>query len=334
MQTHWLENEWRRPTWRRFFLWVPALLYAALVAVRRGLYRLGVLKSRRLPVPVVVIGNIHVGGTGKTPLTLYLAQALQARGWQVGIVSRGYGRQTDDVRQVTPDDLPAVSGDEPLLMAKRLPGIPVWVGRDRVAAGQALLAARPDINVILCDDGLQHYRLARQVELCVMDGTRQQVRRMLPLGPLRESWRRLQQVDAIVCNGAMPSAGLPRTPAAFLMQLQPQGFYPVTGHGEGVDARHWQGKRLVAVAGMGNPARFEATLASLGVHVPVQAFPDHYAYRAEDLVFPAADAVLMTEKDAVKCSSLNNDKLWALRVEATVSPDLVAFVERRLKNGC
>ena len=334
MQTHWLENEWRRPTWRRFFLWLPALAYAVLVGARRRLYRLGVLASVRLPVPVVVIGNIHVGGTGKTPLTLHLAQALQARGWQVGIVSRGYGRQSDDIRQVDANDTPEISGDEPLLLAKRLPQVPVWVGRDRVATARALLAAHPQVNVLLCDDGLQHYRLARLLELCVMDGVRQQSRHMLPMGPLREGWGRLRTVDAIVCNGALPAQGLPRSNEIFLMQLQPEGFYPVARSGPAVPASHWQGKRLAAVAGVGNPARFEATLASLGVHVPVQAFPDHYTYRAEDLAFPEADAVLMTEKDAVKCSSLNNDKLWALRVAATVSPDLVAFVERRLKNGC
>ncbi|MCB6184145.1 tetraacyldisaccharide 4'-kinase [Leeia sp. TBRC 13508] len=332
--SHWLENEWRRPTWRRFFLWPISALFGVLVRLRYALYRMGWLASEALPVPVVVIGNIHVGGSGKTPLTIHLANALSAKGWRPGIVSRGYGRESDEVCAVTVDSNVKAVGDEPLLMARSLQSVPIWVGRDRVAAARALLAAHPKVNVLLCDDGLQHYRLARSVSLCVMDGTREQTRCMLPAGPLREPWGRLKHIDAVVWNTHRNDQVLPSGVSSYLMTLVPGGFWQVSHPQKEVTAAELKDKSLHAVAGIGHPARFEKTLKELGLLVAVKPYPDHYAYQAKDFESVDADAVLMTEKDAVKCFSLNNDKLWALRIQADVSPELVAFVESRLKHGC
>ena len=180
-------------------------------------------QAERLPVPVIVVGNITVGGAGKTPLTLWLARQFRERGWRPGIVSRGYGGDNAVPRPVTPSSLPAEVGDEPVLLGRRS-GVPVWVGRDRVAAGRSLLAAHPDVNLILCDDGLQHYRLARDVELAVFDGRGAGNGWRLPAGPLRESLERLREVDAVVCNGK-PDRRLPPDLARFDMRLQAGRFY-------------------------------------------------------------------------------------------------------------
>lgn len=327
-----LTAEWRRPSWRRFVLWWPARLYGLLASLRRSLYRLGLLRSFRLAVPVVVVGNIHVGGSGKTPLTSWLARSLCERGWRPAIVSRGYGGHHQQPQAVSPDSDPAVTGDEPVLLAQQLydHDVPVWVGRDRVAAAQALLAAHPEVNLILCDDGLQHYRLQRDVEICVIDGAAPWgSQALLPQGPLREPLRRLARVDAIVYNGTPPTPAT-TTPATFTLRLLPQDFYQVSHPSLRRRATDFQGHRLVAVAGIGNPQRFARTLDSMGLKAPLHAFPDHHPYQAEDLTPLAADCILMTEKDAVKCKSLNNDTLWALCIAAEVQPDLAALVERRL----
>ncbi|WP_374337340.1 tetraacyldisaccharide 4'-kinase [Leeia sp.] len=327
-----LTAEWRRPSWRRFVLWWPARLYGLLASLRRALYRVGLLRSVQLPVPVVVVGNIHVGGSGKTPLTTWLARSLHERGWHPAIVSRGYGGSHRQPQAVHPDSDPALTGDEPVLLAQQLYDheVPVWVGQDRVATAHALLAAHPEVNLILCDDGLQHYRLQRDVEICVIDGAAPWgSQALLPQGPLREPLRRLQRVDAIVYNGS-PVAPAAATPPAFIMRLEPQDFYQVNHPEQRRQAADFQGERLVAVAGIGNPQRFARTLDSLGLALPLHAFPDHHPYQAADFVPLAADVILMTEKDAVKCKSLNNDTLWALCIAAEVHPDLAALVERRL----
>ena len=292
--------------------------FCGLVQLRRRLYRLGVMRSCRLPVPIVVVGNLTVGGSGKTPLVLWLVEELRARGWRPGIVSRGYGGSEGGVRFVAPDSDPSVVGDEPLLLAGRSQ-VPVFVGRDRVTAGRALLTAHPECNVIVSDDGLQHYRLQRTVELVVFDGRGGGNQRMLPAGPLREPMRRLNSVTGIVWNGNAPLGVLPAgAPPQFRMILSGQYFSALSDASRRCMAKDLQGKRLYAVAGIGDPSRFFAQLEQLELEFEPHPFPDHHQYRAEDLVFASDGVLLMTEKDAVKCAAIDLGEAWVLPVAATV----------------
>lgn len=329
---HLIEQHWYRPR-----CWLTALLapleglFSLLSAVRRALFRGGLKRVVHLPVPLVVIGNINVGGVGKTPLALELIEALRGRGVQVGLISRGYGGNATHPRQVKPDDDPAEVGDEPLLLAQG--GAPVWIGRDRVAAAQALLAAYPQLDLILSDDGLQHYRLGRDLEIVVLDGARGLGNgHLLPNGPLREPASRLAQADALVVNGA--STGLPALPpgpAQFAMTLEPGEFYRLSAPAERRRASDFAGEKVVALAGIGHPQRFFSTLHGLGL-IPAEeiAFPDHHAFSAADL--PAeADAVVLTAKDAVKLRRVNHARLWVLPVKARLAPDLADWMLAQLK---
>ncbi|MBS1189686.1 MAG: lipid-A-disaccharide kinase [Rhodocyclaceae bacterium] len=295
-------------------------LFVALSNLRRGLYRYGWLRVERLPVPVIVVGNITVGGAGKTPLTLWLARELRRRGRSPGIVSRGYGSSSREPRPVLIDADPEETGDEPLLLARRS-GLPVWVGRDRAAAARALLATHPVVDIILCDDGLQHYRLGRDAEAAVFDGRGAGNGWRLPLGPLREPLSRLDTVDAVVCNGA---CSLPmRAVRRFDMVLRSGDFHALNDPAVTAGADTLKNRPLHAVAGIGDPERFFRTLESLGLRFTRHPFHDHHAYRAEDLAFGDGAVVLMTEKDAVKCAGLTVGEAWVLPVEADVSPALV-----------
>ena len=297
-----------------------SLLFRAVVALRRAGYAAGILRSHRLPVPVVVVGNRVVGGTGKTPLVLWLVDVLRSRGFRPGIVSRGYRGANAVARGVPPGGDAAQFGDEPVLLAERS-GAPVWIGRDRVATARGLLGAHPDCNVLVCDDGLQHYALARDFEIAVEDERGHGNGLLLPAGPLREPAGRA--VDAVVVNG-------PTDRGAFEMRFAPDGFRRVCGAGQDVPLAALRGRRLHAVAGIGNPGRFFATLRSLGLEFVPHAFPDHHAWTARDLDFPACDFVLMTEKDAVKCRAFGRDDLVALRVQARVDPRLADLLSARI----
>ncbi len=293
-------------------------LFCGLVKFRRWLYRLGVMRSSRLPVPVVVVGNLTVGGSGKTPLVLWLVEELLAHGWYPGIISRGYGGSADSLRFVTPDSESSVVGDEPLLLAMRA-RVPIVVGRDRVAAGRALIATHPECNVIVSDDGLQHYRLQREVELVVFDGRGGGNQRMLPAGPLREPMRRLDSVTGIVWNSKVtPNSLAGVIPPQFRMILAGQYFYSLSDPSHRCMASDLMGKRLHAVAGIGDPSRFFAQLAQLQLEFEAHPFPDHHRYRVEDLAFARDGALLMTEKDAVKCAAMDLGEAWVLPVTATV----------------
>lgn len=298
-------------------------LFRLLVGVRRGLYRYGVMRSHSLPVPVIVIGNLTVGGSGKTPLVLWLVERLREAGWHPGIISRGYGRATEGVQSVSADSASTLVGDEPLLLARRS-GAPVFVGRDRVAAGNALLNANPDCDVVVSDDGLQHYRLHRTVEIAVFDGRGAGNAEVLPAGPLREPLQRMSALTAVAWNTASDSqsliqavpAGLPQ----FAMRLVGRRFISL------MDAQHFctaadlRGRRLYAMAGIGDPARFFAQLEAMGLEFESHPFPDHHNYRASDLAFAHDGVLLMTEKDAVKCAALIAHEAWVLPVEAQLDP--------------
>ena len=328
MLARWLQRQWfeRRRLTPALWLFAPlAGLYAGLSALNRAL-----AKPKRLSVPVVVVGNITVGGAGKTPLTLWLAGQLQARGWHPGIVSRGYGRRDDTVRPVLADSPPEAVGDEPLLLARRS-GVPVWVGRSRVAAGEALLAAHPEVDVVLCDDGLQHYALARDVELAVFDARGVGNGWRLPVGPLRESPARLATVDAVIGNGLVAGAISSPKPS-FAMTLRPGAFYRLDDLAQTCDAAELCGRgRLHALAGIGNPGRFFATLSALGLACETHPFPDHHRYSAADLAFAQDGILLMTEKDAVKCAHLTLGETWVLPVEAELPSALIDLIVEKLR---
>lgn len=328
MLARWLQRQWfeRRRLTPALWLFLPLVgLYGILSACNRAFAR-----PQRLPVPVVVVGNITVGGAGKTPLTLWLARQLQQRGWRPGIVSRGYGRTADDVRGVLADSRADEVGDEPLLLARHS-GCPVWVGRRRAEAGVALLAAHPEVDIVLCDDGLQHYALARDVELAVFDARSVGNGWRLPLGPLREPLSRLANVDAVVCNGVV-EADWPALVPRFAMDLQPRSFYRLDDPAQrcAPEALRQRGP-LHALAGIGNPDRFFATLAALGLACETHPFPDHHRYSPADLAFAADGILLMTEKDAVKCAGLTSGETWVLPVEAELSPALIDLIVEKLR---
>ena len=298
-------------------------LFRLIVGVRRFLFRRGVIPSFRLPVPVVVVGNLTVGGSGKTPTVLWLVEQLVARGWRPGIISRGYGGSAGIVQAVTSGATTSLVGDEPMLLARRS-GVPVFVGRDRVAAGQALLAANPDCNVIVSDDGLQHYRLQRAVEIAVFDGRGAGNGELLPAGPLRELLSRLRETTAMVWNSVAPDQ-MARFGAAprFSMRLVGEQFFALSDAQCFCSAEYLRGKRLFAVAGIGDPSRFFAQLATLGLEFEAHPFADHHVFVAEDLAFARDGVLLMTEKDAVKCSAFTLGETWVLPVVAQIdaAPD-------------
>ena len=328
-----LERHWYRPVWwMTALLALPEGLFALLAALRRLLYRCGIKTVTTLPVPVVIIGNINVGGVGKTPLTESLLRDFAARGVKAGVISRGYGgshRQPTLVSAATPASL---VGDEPLLLAAT--GAPVAVGRDRIAAARLLLAEHPDLQLILSDDGLQHYALGRTLEIAVLDGERGLGNgHLLPAGPLREPPSRLRSVDAIVVNGGVGQLALPATVPCFRQTLAPGAFYRAANPGETRTAADFAADKVVALAGIGNPQRFFATLQRLGVVLQRSiALPDHHPLAESDL--PAdADAVIVTAKDAVKLQCVNHARLWVLPVRARLEPDLAAWILSRLKES-
>jgi tetraacyldisaccharide 4'-kinase len=286
-----------------------AHVYSGLGALRRTLYRRGWLQSSRLRVPVIVVGNISVGGTGKTPLTIALVEALQQRGIQVGVVSRGYGGSATVPVRVALESPPEVVGDEPALIRQRT-GVAVVVGRDRVEAAELLLQD-PSIQVIIADDGLQHYRMRRDIEICVIDGARRfGNRQLLPAGPLREPVARLANVDFKVCNGGLAQVG------EVLLRLMDDGAQRVNDPRQRIGLERFAGGRVHGVAGIGNPTRFFESLRARRIEVVEHAFPDHHAYTAADLQFGDNLPLLMTEKDAVKCRAFARDHWWCLPVRA------------------
>jgi tetraacyldisaccharide 4'-kinase len=295
-----------------------APLYAGVVAVRRALYRRRWLKRQALPVPVIVVGNVTAGGTGKTPLTIALVQRLREAGWKPGVASRGYGREQANMpRWVEATTDTALGGDEPVLIAWKT-GVPVRVDADRVAAGRALVEAGCDI--IVCDDGLQHYRLARDIEIEVVDAQRRYGNgRLIPAGPLREPASRAQECDFRVVNlgqaSAEPSALAACGFGEWPMQLHIDTAQPLSG-GRARALAHFRGQRVHAVAGIAHPQRFFDMLRAHGIGVVPHAFADHHAYQASDLRFGSELPVLMTEKDAVKCKVFANEWHFAVPLAA------------------
>jgi tetraacyldisaccharide 4'-kinase len=320
-------------------------LYGRIVASRRAPSASDLRPINGARCPVIIVGNLTVGGTGKTPMVAWLAQQLGALSRKVGIASRGYGSAGQGGQQVDPTADWRTFGDEPVLLRRRT-GVPVVVDADRVAAVQRL--AQLGTDIVVCDDGLQHLRLARDFELVVIDGARGLGNgRLLPAGPLREPASRLSTVDAVVINGA-PRTGLLATlaslgaPPPLLMQLVPSAIEPVRAAGaSGPGAALW-GRRLEdlravrvhAVAGIGNPGRFFDLLRSFGLDIMPHAFADHHAFTARDLDLPGAWPILMTEKDAVRCAAFDNDRLGFLPVTAQLSPADAATLLAGIESRC
>lgn len=304
-----LESHWYRKTLLTLLLLPLSWLFCAVAQARRGAYRIGWLKTQRLPVPVIIVGNISVGGTGKTPMVAWLVALLREQGYRPGIISRGYGgRATHWPQQVRADSDPQMVGDEAVLLARRC-ACPMAVGPDRPAVARALLEYS-DCDIIISDDGMQHYRLARDVEIAVVDGVRRFGNgHCLPAGPLREPLRRLRTVDMVIANGT-PG------PREYAMTLQPGSLRNLQQPGLTRPLQKFTGQRVHAVAGIGHPRRFFALLRRHGLDVIEHPFADHHPFIADDLHFDDALPVLMTEKDAVKCQAFAAAHHWYLPVDA------------------
>ncbi|MGH8444974.1 MAG: tetraacyldisaccharide 4'-kinase [Solimonas sp.] len=303
----WLERRWYAPPPAPLALRPLAALYGAISSARGRRQR---ADAQQAGVPVIVVGNISIGGTGKTPFTLWLVERLREWGWTPGVVSRGYGGHAPAYPYVVdPHGDPRFSGDEPLLIAQRA-RCPVIVDPDRVAAARELVRGH-GVDIIVSDDGLQHYRLARDLEICVVDGRRGLGNgALLPAGPLRETAARLAGVDLVVVNGD----GWQRD-GALRMRLLPAPLRRLID-GTELQLAALRGQRVHAVAGIGDPSRFFATLEASGLIVEPHPFDDHHAYGAGDLAFGDDAPVLMTEKDAVKCAAFADARLWAAPVAA------------------
>jgi tetraacyldisaccharide 4'-kinase len=334
----WIQSEWHRLGGLALLMLPFALAFRLVSAARRSLYRMRVLPSWRAPVPVIVVGNVTAGGTGKTPLAIAIVELLQRRGHNPGVVARGYGRvppREHDPRgvvRVYPDvATPEHFGDEPVLIARRS-RVPVYISPDRAAAARALLEAHPEVDGIVSDDGLQHYALARDVEIAVVDGERGFGNRLpLPAGPLREPVARLKEVDAVVVNGGVRD-DVPGE-RRFAMRLGGERFAALAGNqelGPQEFALATRGRQVVAVAGIGNPDRFFGHLAAIGISARAIAHPDHYHYQPQDLKLPGADVIVMTEKDAVKCAAFADARMWFMRVEAILPREFDELLVERL----
>jgi len=322
-----LNDIWYGKSPVRYALWPVSAVYRGLARLRRTAYQRGWRPIVEAPVPVIVVGNVSVGGTGKTPFVIWLADQLKQRGRKVGIVTRGYrGKGTEWPRAVAPDSDPEEVGDEPVLLARRT-GCPVVAGPDRVACVEALLEdAR--VDVVLSDDGLQHYRLARAFEIAVVDGARGMGNGLcLPAGPLREPPSRLQEVDAIVVNGAgWGHAGVFRADAVVtkVYHLKDGAERPLESF------RH---KPVHAVAGIGNPQRFFDLLLDANLDVEAHPLEDHAEITLDQLTFDEPGAVLITEKDAVKCEHLKANGVWCVVVDFKFDADSASRLMRLVLRG-
>ncbi|RMQ95288.1 Tetraacyldisaccharide 4'-kinase [Pseudomonas savastanoi pv. glycinea] len=300
-------------------------LYRRVVQGKRERFLAGQGEIYKARVPVVVVGNITIGGTGKTPLILWMIEHCHRRGLRVGVVSRGYGARPPSLPwRVTAEQSAAEAGDEPLLIVQRS-GVPLMIDPDRSRAVQALLDSEP-LDLILSDDGLQHYRLARDLELVLIDAARGLGnRRCLPAGPLREPVERLQSVDALLYNGASADRD-----DGYAFQLQPSALVNLRS-GERQALNFFPaGQAIHAVAGIGNPQRFFSTLEGLHWRPVTHAFADHAVFSAQALTFSPALPVVMTEKDAVKCRSFAADDWWYLAVDAVPSDAFVSWFDSQL----
>ncbi len=320
-------------------LWPLSLLFRLVVWARGKAYQAGFFRSEKLPVPVVVVGNIFIGGTGKTPMVIWLVDALRRAGFSPGVVSRGYGAKGSLPQAVLPDSVPENSGDEPLLIRMNA-GCPVVVGRKRVEASRFLLAQYPEVNIIISDDGLQHYALRRDVEIVLFDGRGAGNGWMLPAGPLREPLSRRRDFTVVNSLNYPAPGNLIYSPDIFLMQLGGEGAVQLADGSRRMTLAEMSEKardghfRVAAVAGIGNPTRFFAMLEDAGLDVAEFPLPDHFDYARSPFGEIEADIILITEKDAVKCARIEtiakDARIWVVPVKARLDDGL----EQKLLEKC
>ena len=312
-----------------WLLWPASLLFGGVVFFRRLLFKLHVFKSHKAGVPVIVVGNLTAGGSGKTPLVLRIVEILREQGWKPGIVSRGYGGSAaakgGQPQEANIASDPAEVGDEPILLARRS-GCPVWVAPERSAACRTLREKHPECDVIVTDDGLQHYALARDIEICVVDGRGFGNGFLMPAGPLREPRSRLSSVDAVVTHGNDEVMG-------YRMQLQGESLVRITDARDVRPAKSFAGQKVHAVAGIGDPKRFFLHLARFGMRPVPHPFPDHHPFSAAELDFGDAAPVVMTEKDAVKCRRLAKPNHWIFPVSASLDPAFERWLLEKLSGS-
>lgn len=334
--THGAESTFTQAWLRRGLLatslWPVSLVFRTLATARRSAFRAGLLQSVRLPVPVIVVGNIFVGGTGKTPFTIWLIEELRRAGYVPGVISRGYGAQNDAPMEVRYDSLPTEAGDEPALIARRA-HCPVMIGRRRVDAARALLAAYPEVSIIVSDDGLQHYALQRDVEIVLCDERGNGNGWLLPAGPLREPGSRPR--DFTVFNAERLPAGIPSD--AVRMELVGENAERLSDRSQPVRLQELSRRagRIVAAAGIGNPSRFFSMLRRSGLDVVELPLPDHHDFSDNPFAKIDADIILITEKDAVKCTridTINNDpRIWVVPVTARIESALAERIVEKCR---
>jgi len=312
---------WYRRGLIAWTLWPLSVLFRVAVALRRWLYWLRLLPSRHPGIPVIVVGNLVAGGSGKTPLVIWIAEHLKRNGWTPAIVSRGYGAALGPPRAATIASQADEVGDEPIVLARRS-GCPVWIGADRLEVIKALRAVHEDVDVLVLDDGLQHYRLRRDVEIAVVDARGFGNGFMLPAGPLREPRSRLRSVDGVVAHNASVKG--------YAMRLAGAELHRMTNAAERRPASSFAGQKVHAVAGIGDPNRFFLHLVRLGLKVIPHPFPDHHRFVPEELDFGDQALVLMTEKDAVKLRSAARENWWVLPVTAELEPAFGVWLTGRL----
>ena len=336
----WLLERWQKRGVFACMLWPLSRLFQFLVTFRFGLFMLGYKPQTRLPVPVVVVGNIFVGGTGKTPLVIWLVKQLQAAGWHPGVISRGYGAHAEHVTLLDAQSSAAVVGDEPLLITQHTLA-PVAVGRDRVAAARHLLASRPEVDILIADDGLQHYFLARDIEIMLFDERGGGNGWMLPAGPLREPLHRRRDFTILNAPLAIPMSSVAGLPSNVVrMHLQPQFVYRLGDPSKQQALSDMAASKILAAAGIGNPQRFFAMLREAGLAFASLPLADHFQFDAQTFVHIDADCILITEKDAVKCRQIpalqNDARIWVVPVvaqlDASFATDLLHMISEK-KHG-
>jgi tetraacyldisaccharide 4'-kinase len=308
---HRLIHHWYTPTLQpmTLFLLPFSWLFRLGVVLRRLILRWNLIQPCRFPVPIIVVGNVTIGGTGKTPFVIWLAAFLRAQGYRPGIISRGVGGKQRKSYWVRREDKASIVGDEAVLLMRRT-GCPLVIGADRVASVRQLLE-KTDCNVIISDDGLQHYRLARDVEIVMVDHVRCfGNRRLLPAGPLREPIARLKQADFVIETGG--------TESEFAMTLQPDMLVSLSNQ-QRIRLTDFPYKKVHAVSAIGHPERFFLLLQQAGFHIIPHAFPDHYLYRPADINFSDTLPIIMTEKDAVKGEAFTHRDSWYVHIHAKLS---------------
>ena len=320
-----------------FLLWPLSKLYGALLNFRFGLYIMGYKSQKQMTVPVIVVGNIFIGGTGKTPMVIWLVEFLRMHGWNPGVISRGYGADSETVREVNENALATEVGDEPLLIAQST-ACPIMVGRQRAAVAAHLLAQHPSVDIIISDDGMQHYGIARDVEILMFDQRGIGNGFLLPAGPLRETAARRR--DFTILNSSLDQIPVGIGESILQMRLQPGILTQLADSQSKSELIKMRGKKILAAAGIGHPQRFFELLASHGLEFEPMPLPDHFTYTSDLFEQKDAEIILITEKDAVKCRQLaglkEDQRIWVVPVSAQIDaqfgPQLLVKLSE-IKNG-